>query len=161
MVETRERKIKAFLIDVDGVLTDGGIYIGENVEIFKKFNVKDGYAIKTLLKKKIKVAIITGRESKIVSNRAKEMGIKQIFQNVDDKLAVYGQFKKINSLTDEQIVYVGDDFPDMEIIRKSISFCPADSVNQIKYESKHVLIRKGGEGCIMEIVDFLTEKDLL
>jgi 3-deoxy-D-manno-octulosonate 8-phosphate phosphatase (KDO 8-P phosphatase) len=160
-------KIKAFFTDVDGVLTDGSINLGQSGELFKTFNVKDGSAIKELIDKEIIVAFITGRSSKIVETRAKELGVTLVYQKIENKLKVYEELKKeISSklhedIHDEAIVYVGDDTADNDILKLTESFCPSDGANETKKCAKHILQSRGGQGCIREIVGYLKKNDLL
>ena len=116
------KSIKLLLVDVDGVLSDGKLYFGNNGEEFKSFNIKDGLGIKLLQRNGIEVGIITGRSSKIVTKRAKDLGINIIIQGREDKLAALNEIleddkKSINYLMQE-IAFLGDDLPDVSIIRK-------------------------------------------
>lgn len=151
-------KIKYLVMDVDGTLTDGKINIGTNGEVFKSFDVKDGYGIYSILPSYgIVPIIITGRESLIVSYRAKELKINEIHQGVSDKLA---QLRAI--LRDEAglntVAYIGDDLNDMEVmmaIRMAGGYtgCPADSATVVKDIVSYVCHSKGGNGAVREFID--------
>lgn len=123
-------KIKLLVRDVDGTLTDGKIYMGENGEAMKVFDIKDGYAIAYILPEiGIVPVIITGRESKIVENRAKELGITELYQGKFDKLETLLNVMKKYNCTKENVAYIGDDIPDIVCMKESaIAACPADAV---------------------------------
>ena len=154
-----------FFLDVDGTLTDGKIHVGENGEIFKSFNVKDGYIIHNIFPKyDIVPVIITGRESIIVKKRCEELGIEEIHQGCTNKkkkmLEIAERYGV--ALNEEGIlinsVYMGDDIPDLEcMLTVEISGCPADSVKEIKDVSKYVCRCKAGDGAVREFADWLIE----
>ena len=151
--------MKLFVMDVDGTLTDGKIYIGSKGEEFKSFNVKDGYAINNMLHKNgIKTAIITGRESEIVNIRAKELNIDYVYQNVKDKLGVLKQIAVLYGIAFEEIAYIGDDLNDFESMKKcGITGCPADAVDEIKNISDYTSKFNGGDGAIRDFVDWILK----
>lgn len=152
--------IKLLAMDVDGTMTDGSINIGPNGEIYKKFNVKDGYGIKLAIEFGITPAIITGRQSSIVENRAKELKISEVHQNVTDKCAVLKELIKKYGLTSENIAYVGDDINDIAAINMAgHSFCPSDAVEEVKKIADTILQTKGGEGAIRECIDIILKME--
>lgn len=146
--------IKLFAMDVDGTLTDGKINISENGELFKSFNVKDGLGIKLLLEHNIVPAIITGRKSKIVLNRAKELGVAHVYQNIGNKKEfIIDLCNKLNISLDE-VAYIGDDLNDLEVLEcVKRSYAPCDSAIQIINTVKFVCSKKGGEGSVREAID--------
>lgn len=153
------KKIKMLVMDVDGTLTDGKIYIGPQGEVMKAFNVKDGYAIKHILPEMgIIPVIITGRTSAIVEYRAKELDITELYQGVKDKLA---QLKKVAEkfhLTKDQIAYIGDDVNDLECIKYcGFSACPNDAVEEVKQLVDIVITAKGGDGVVRRFVNYLNK----
>lgn len=152
--------MKLFVMDVDGTLTDGKIYIGSKGEEFKSFNVKDGYAINNMLHKNgIKTAIITGRESEIVNIRAKELNIDYVYQNVKDKLGVLKQIAVLYDIAFEEIAYIGDDLNDFESMKKcGITGCPADAVDEIKNISNYISKYNGGEGAVREFIEWVIKQ---
>jgi ribulose-phosphate 3-epimerase len=155
-----QKPIKFFITDVDGTLTDGKIYIGENEEMMKAFDIKDGYAIHELLPEYgIKPIFITGRESKIVENRASELGVTLVFQNIKDKLS---QLKKIadeNSITLEEIAYIGDDISDLDCIKAcGISGCPADAPEEIKQYTDFISKKPCGSGAVRDFVEWIISR---
>jgi len=147
--------IKLLAMDVDGTLTDGKIYLGENGEVMKAFNVKDGYAIHdVLLEYGVIPVIITNRKSKIVKNRAQELGVELVFQGIKDKLALLKNLATENGITLKEIAYIGDDIGDLECIKAcGIGGCPADAVDEVKSEADYICKNKGGEGAVREFVE--------
>ncbi len=163
-------KVKFLVMDVDGTLTDGKIYMGENGELFKVFDVKDGCGICDLLiPSGIIPVIITGRESKIVKNRCIELGITEIYQNAKDKI------EQINILLDKyntckesygygNIAYIGDDrndLPAMQLIKANNGFvgCPKDAGEEVVRLCDYVCKRNGGRGAVREFIERLLKED--
>lgn len=151
--------IKLFVMDVDGTLTDGKIYMGENGELMKAFCAKDGYAIHRLLKKnKILPVIITGRISKIVELRSAELGILEVHQGVTDKAARLMEVAKKYHLQRNEIAYIGDDDNDLEAMQAAgFVGCPADASENVKKAADFVSSYCGGEGAIREFVEKIVE----
>ncbi|MBS7045901.1 MAG: HAD-IIIA family hydrolase [Eubacterium sp.] len=151
--------MKLLVMDVDGTLTDGKIYIGSKGEEFKSFNVKDGYAINEMLHKNgIKTAIITGRESEIVNIRARELSIDCVYQNVSDKVETLKQIVELYGISIEEVAYIGDDLNDFEAMKKcGITGCPADAVDEIKNISDYTSKFNGGDGAIRDFVDWILK----
>ena len=126
-------KIKLLALDVDGVLTDGTINIGNNGELFKGFNAKDGLGISCALRSGLYVAIITGRKSEIIHKRAAELGISLLCEGVKDKYSELVRLARELQLTQEEIAYMGDDLPDIPILQQvGIKACPNDAVDEVK-----------------------------
>lgn len=150
------KKIKMFIMDVDGTLTDGKIYIGHHGEEFKAFNVKDGYGIKLLKEKGIIPAIITGRNSEIVNRRAQELGIEEVFQGIENKLEKYDYLKMKYDLCDDEIAYIGDDLNDLCIIQKvGVKFAVSNCVPSLREYCDYISQFNGGDGAVREVVDFI------
>ncbi len=154
------RKIRLMVMDVDGTLTDGHIYIGANGEVMKAFNVKDGYGIVQMKKRGITPAIITGRSSPIVAARAAELGIEHLYQGVSDKLAQLQALTAQLGLTMENVAYIGDDLNDLECIRActamGVSACPADAVPQVRLAADFVCTVPGGYGAVREFTEYIA-----
>ena len=152
-------KIKLLVMDVDGTLTDGKIYMGENGEVMKAFNVKDGYAIAHMLPEMgIIPVIITGRKSKIVENRAKEIGITELHQGVRDKLAVLKNVAEKYNASPYEIAYIGDDINDLDCIEYcGVTACPADAVDGVKRKVTYVCKKNSGEGAVREFICKIEE----
>ncbi len=150
-------KIKMLVMDVDGTLTDGKIYVGDNGEVFKAFNVRDGYRLININKYHIIPVIITGKKSMILANRAAELNIKEVYQGVDDKLKVLNEVISKYHLTYENIAYIGDDLNDLDCIEHCYySSCPADAINEVISKVDYVCKSKGGEGAVRELIDSIV-----
>lgn len=152
-----ENKIKLLVMDVDGTLTDGKIYIGPDGEAMKAFDVKDGYGIACILPELgIIPVIITGRESKIVANRAKELGITELYQGIDNKLIQLKKVAEKYNVTPKEIAYIGDDLNDFECIEYcGFSACPNDAVEEVKNAVDYVCKYDGGRGSVRCIIGAL------
>lgn len=152
------RHIKILLLDVDGVMTDGGIYYSNSGEELKKFNAKDGYGIAKLQSAGLIAGIITGRLSKIVERRAEELGIKDVYQNFENKLDAYDSMKKKYHCTDAQIAYIGDDEFDLAVLtRAGFSAAPSDAVPAVKKQVQYVCQHSGGNGAVREVIDMILQ----
>lgn len=147
--------IRLIVLDVDGTLTDGGIYISESGEESKKYNTKDGMAIKRLIKKGMNIAFLSASSSqRTVTKRAEMLGVKYRYVGNDPKPGVLEKWMEELDLSYEQVLFMGDDINDLEIMRKvGMSACPADAVPVIREEAKIVLSRKGGDACFRELAD--------
>lgn len=153
--EFTAHKIKFLVLDVDGVMTDGGMYYTEAGDQFKKFNTKDGMAIKVLLNKGYKVAFLSsGSQETIVKNRAKTLGLDRVYVGSRPKLQVLIEWCREMDLSMENVAYVGDDINDLDVMDAvGFSGCPADAVEVIKLKANVILKRKGGDACVREFVD--------
>lgn len=148
--------IRLIAMDVDGTMTDGKIYVGQQGEVMKVFCVKDGYGIRILREMGIIPAIVTARSSEIVENRAKELSITEVYQGVEDKVEVLKGLGRKYGIGPESMAYVGDDLPDLPAIRYvGHSFCPSDSVAEVRSAATHVLHARGGDGAIREIAEHI------
>lgn len=151
-------RIKMLVMDVDGTLTDGCIYIGAEGEMMKAFNVQDGYGIAQILPKHgITPVIITGRSSKIVEKRAGELKIVHLYQGISDKLAQLKAVAAELDATPEEIAYIGDDLNDLDCIRYcGYTACPADAVPEVLDAVDYVCKREGGRGAVREFIRTLV-----
>ena len=155
-LHTKLKPIKLLLLDVDGVMTDGGVYFSERGDELKKFNILDGYGIVKLQRKGVRVGIITGRLSQIVARRAKDLGISEVYQNLENKLEAYEHVKAKLGLHDSEIAYIGDDEPDLPVLQKAgFGACPANAVAAVRREADFVCTRRGGEGAVREVIDLV------
>lgn len=152
--------IKILVMDVDGTLTDGHIYISAEGEAMKAFHVQDGYGIVHILPEiGIVPVIITGRSSKILERRAAELKIKHLYQGVGDKLAKLQEIAADAGVAPEEIAYIGDDLNDLACIRYcGYTACPADAVLQVREAVSYVCKRDGGKGAVREFVDLLRSR---
>jgi len=148
------KKIQAFVLDVDGVLTNGGLIIYPDGTFLRQMNAKDGYAIKTAINKGYIVGVITGGREQNVKDRLKNLGVNEVFLNAHDKLTVLKGFMKKYKLQKEEILYMGDDIPDIEVLKYvGVSCCPQDAVQEVKESSNYISNRKGGEGCVRDVIE--------
>lgn len=148
--------IKAIFFDVDGVMTDGKIIYDDTGRESKQFNVKDGYIISHLKKAGIIVGIITGRDSKVVSNRAAELKLDFCHQGILDKHSVFEKLVAFHKLKKKQVAYIGDDINDLTTLKAcGFAVCPADAIHYIKSHVDLVTQAKGGQGVIREVADLV------
>ena len=148
--------IKLLVLDVDGVLTDSGMYYSEKGDECKKFSTKDGKGIELLHKSGIKTAIITLENTKIVEKRAEKLKIKYLYQGIFDKLKVVKEICKSENITLDEVAYIGDDLGDYEAMNSiGYSFCPVDAIDTIKKISDTILLKNGGEGCVREVCELI------
>ena len=148
------QKVNTFIFDVDGVLTDGSLLVMPDGEFLRRMNIKDGYAMALAVKRGYRIAIISGGHSSGVPVRLKRLGIEEVFRGVENKLVVYEQLLEKYNLADEQILYMGDDVPDLPLIKRcGVPCCPADAVTEILQKSIYVSSREGGQGCVRDIIE--------
>ena len=147
-------RIKTLLFDVDGVLTNGQVFLMENGEFVRNMNSKDGYALQLAVKKGYRVAIMTGGNSQVVKKALHALGIADVFLSQHDKLQCYKDYINEHSLNEEEILYMGDDLPDYEVMQRvGIASCPNNSAHEIKEISIYISNRNGGEGCARDIIE--------
>lgn len=154
------KKIKLFLTDCDGVLTDGGMYYFESGDEAKKFNTRDGMAFKLLKEKNIKIGIITGEDTKIVLNRGKKLKMDYIFLGINKKIEIVDKIINELGINYENVLYVGDDINDLDVIKKvGLSACPKDAENIIKETCHYISKKNGGDGVIRDIYNNFFDKN--
>jgi 3-deoxy-D-manno-octulosonate 8-phosphate phosphatase (KDO 8-P phosphatase) len=152
------KNIRLLLLDVDGVMTDGGIIYDANGLETKRFNVKDGHGIKMLQRYDIEVGIITGRTSVVVDNRARELGINLVYQGALKKLDSYEDIKRKTGLDDSQIAYMGDDVIDVPVLRRvGFSAAPLDALFEVRAIVDYVASCGGGCGAVRELCDHILK----
>ena len=150
------QKIKLLALDVDGVLTDGSIYISPAGEVFKGFNAKDGMGISCALRNNLQIAVITGRQSPIVERRCEELGIKLFMQGVKDKRMALEQMAKELGLTPNEIAYMGDDLNDIPAFAAAgLNIAPADASIEVLAVADIVTKAKGGHGAVREAITMI------
>ena len=150
------QKIKLLALDVDGVLTDGTIYISPAGEVFKGFNAKDGMGISCALRNNLQIAVITGRQSPIVERRCEELGIKLFMQGVKDKRLALQKMAQELGLTREEIAYIGDDLNDIPAFKASgLNFVPADGSIEVLAVADIITKAKGGRGAVREAITMI------
>ncbi|SON50654.1 3-deoxy-manno-octulosonate-8-phosphatase KdsC [Vibrio tapetis] len=152
------RDIKLLICDVDGVFSDGLIYMGNQGEELKTFHTRDGYGVKSLMNAGIEIAIITGRKSQIVENRMRALGINLIYQGQDDKIKAYHDICSKLNISPEHTGYIGDDlidWPVMELV--ALKVCVADGHPLLIQRANYVTHIKGGHGAVREVCDLILE----
>ena len=149
------KDIKLIVLDVDGTLTDGGMYYSENGDYIKKFNAKDGLAIKRKTAEGIQFGLISHAfKSNAIVDRAGLLGIQKVYVGTDKKIDVLKKWCDELTISLSQVAYVGDDVNDLEVMRAvGLAACPVDAVNSIKSISHVILNRKGGDACVREFID--------
>ena len=146
--------IKAFIFDIDGVLTNGKILITSKGDMYREMDTKDGFAIKYALNKGFKIAIISGGKDKGLEIRLQDLGIKNIFLGFTDKERPFNDFIKNEDIKPNDILYMGDDIPDIKIMKKVLlATCPNDAVIDVKEISDYVSPKNVGQGCVREIIE--------
>ena len=149
------RKIKLIISDVDGVLTDGGMYYSKTGEVMKKFNSKDGMGVE-LLRKKIKVVLMTKERSQIVLKRAKKIKVDQVYAGIKNKELLLPKICVEYKISKNEIAYIGDDVNDFNIMKQiGLSAVPSDGNEKIKNISDYICKTKGGDGAFRELVDLI------
>jgi 3-deoxy-D-manno-octulosonate 8-phosphate phosphatase (KDO 8-P phosphatase) len=158
MGREKARDIKLLILDVDGVLTDGKIVYTDRGEEAKAFDVKDGHGLKLLMRAGIPVALITGRSSPAVEHRARDLGITRVYQKEINKIEAYEELRRAENLRDEEICVVGDDLPDLPILRIcGFSVAVADSAEEVKREVDYVTNKEAGKGAVREVCDIILK----
>ena len=151
--------VKVVFLDVDGVLTDGTITYDVYGREIKSFSVKDGYGIVRALNSGLEVVVLSGRFSSQVEKRCRELGVREVYQGVSDKFSFVENFLKERSLSFEETAAMGDDLPDLPLLRKvRVSGAPADAVPQVKVLVDFVSRASGGKGAVREFIDFLLNE---
>jgi 3-deoxy-D-manno-octulosonate 8-phosphate phosphatase (KDO 8-P phosphatase) len=157
-INARASRIKFLILDCDGVLTDGRIYMLPDGDETKSFDVKDGHAIVMLQRAGIKVGIISGRKSSVVRARAKELGIAHLHEMAWVKTEVYEKMLAEEGLSDEQVCYIGDDVIDIPLLRRAgLAVSVADAVEESKQFSHLVTAHAGGRGAVREVVELIMK----
>lgn len=146
--------IDTFIFDVDGVLTDGSIQVSTEGELLRTMNIKDGYALKTAHLAGFNVCIISGGKNEGVRKRLRDLGITNIYLGAQDKVEILDEFFDIYGINSENVLYMGDDIPDLYPMQKvGMPCCPQDAAAEIKEISRYVSHRKGGKGCVRDVIE--------
>ena len=152
--KSKLKDIKAFVFDVDGVFTDGSVYLMPDKSMCRVMNVLDGYAVVKAVKNDYIICVITGGDDPMVRNRISYLGIKDYYAKSPDKLIDYEDFKSKYNLSDDEVLMMGDDLPDMSIMRKvAIAACPANSVPEVKEIADYISPVYGGKGAVRDVIE--------
>lgn len=148
------KNINTFIFDYDGVFTNGTLIMMMEGEPLRTAYVKDGYAVQLAAKKGYNIVIISGGKSKTINNRFTALKIKDVFLGVENKVKVFNEYLEKNNIKSENTIYMGDDIPDYGVMKKAgLACCPADASEEIKSISKYISDKKGGEGCVRDIIE--------
>jgi 3-deoxy-D-manno-octulosonate 8-phosphate phosphatase (KDO 8-P phosphatase) len=147
-------QITTFILDVDGVLTDGSIQISTSGELLRTMNIKDGYAMKYAREKDYTICIISGGNNEGVRSRLKGLGITDIYLGCPDKVEQMEEFFDIYDIKPGEVLYMGDDLPDLYAMQKvGLPCCPQDAAPEIKEASRYISHKKGGKGCVRDVIE--------
>ncbi len=154
----RARKIELLLLDVDGVLTDGRLTMSNEGAELKSFHARDGLGIRMAQRGGIMIGLISGRESRVVADRAEELYITEVHQRIYDKLEKFREILQRLKLQPEQVCFMGDDLVDIPVLRAvGLAAAPADAIEQVLSTAHYITGRNGGAGCVRELVDILLQ----
>ncbi len=154
----KAKRVKLLILDVDGVMTDGSIIYSSNGLETKAFNVKDGHGIKLFMKAGLEVAIITARNSKIVSRRASDLGVELLYQGATDKLKAFDEILELKSIEPDETAYLGDDVIDLPVLKRvGFSATVADGVDEVVSKADYVTALPGGRGAVRELVEVILK----
>lgn len=157
-VLARAKKIKVMIFDVDGVMTDGGLTIGDDGQEYKTFNSHDGLGLKMLKKSGVEMAIITGRTSKVVTTRAETTGIVHFYQGVENKLEAYNDLIKKLGVSPEETAFMGDDIVDVPpMLRCGLAVSVPAAFDSVKERAHYVTTRQAGKGAVREICELIMQ----
>ncbi|HEY4650461.1 MAG TPA: HAD-IIIA family hydrolase [Pontibacter sp.] len=147
-------RINTFIFDVDGVLTDGTLYVFADGEQVRAFNIKDGFAIKHAIRQGYRVAIISGKNEPGVRNRLQDLGIEDMYLGVEDKVDVFEDYLYMQGIHPATVAYMGDDMPDLEVMQRcGLRACPADAADDIREISTYIATKEGGKGAVRELIE--------
>jgi len=157
-LRTKLAKIKLLAMDVDGVLTDAGMYYSENGDELKKFNTRDGKGIELLRSAGIKIAFITSEKTKIVERRAAKLKIDELYQGTQDKLAAIREIISKYKLTNDEVAYIGDDINDLNVLQAvGLAITVADGLPENRSVAHYITRARGGEGAVREVATLILE----
>lgn len=156
------KNVEAMFFDIDGVLSSSKVIIGENGDLIRTTNVKDGYVLKYAIKKGIKIALISGGLNKSVKLRFEALGIKDVIIGCKNKIETFENLLTKYAIKPERVLYMGDDIPDYQVmIKAGLACCPSDAADEIKGISVYISSVKGGDGCVRDIIEqVLRAKEL-
>ena len=155
-LQERARKVRLILLDVDGVQTDRGIYMGSDGSALRRFDVRDGTGITVALDAGLKIAFLSGKSSPSIRTRAEELGVVDVFENLEAKLEAYETIKAKYGVTDEEVAYLADDVIDLPVLcRVGLPMAVADAATEVLEAAVRVMICPGGHGAVREAIEFI------
>lgn len=147
-------QITTFIFDVDGVLTDGIVQVTTEGELIRNMNIKDGYALKTAVKEGFNVCVISGGSNHGVKKRLNDLGVTDVYLGTHQKIKQFEEYIKKKQLKSENILFMGDDIPDLPVMKKiALPCCPKDAVPEIQEISLYISHKKGGKGCARDVLE--------
>ncbi|RLV60310.1 3-deoxy-manno-octulosonate-8-phosphatase KdsC [Parashewanella curva] len=157
-VWNKAQQIKLIIFDVDGVFSDGRIYLSNSGEELKAFHTRDGFGVRSLLNAGFHLAVITGRKSQLLENRMSALGVEHIYQGIDDKLVPFYELLSKFELKPEQVAYIGDDMVDLPVMKHvGLSVSVADAHPYVKQQVNMITTMNGGHGAVRELADLILE----
>jgi 3-deoxy-D-manno-octulosonate 8-phosphate phosphatase (KDO 8-P phosphatase) len=157
-IQAKAADIRLVIFDVDGVLTDGSLFLGDDGQEYKAFHSKDGHGMKMLQQAGVTIAIITGRTSEVVRIRMQSLGIQHVFQGIEDKRSAYAELKQVVGLEDRQIAYVGDDVVDLPVMTQvGLAITVADAHALVQQHAHWTTPSGGGRGAAREVCEMLMD----
>lgn len=157
-LKTKLHHVRLLILDVDGVMTDGRIIMDDEGREIKHFNVRDGHGLKILMRYGIDVVLLTGRRSRVVEHRAKDLGISEVHQAIWNKAEAFEQIRNAHGLETHNAAFMGDDIVDIPLLRKvGFSACPADACNEVKSAVDYTAVNNGGHGAVREICEIILQ----
>ena len=148
------KSIQLFVLDIDGVLTDGNLLVLNDGQMARSMNIKDGYALQLAVKKGYSILVISGGKDDAVKARLEKLGVQEVYMNVLNKKELLLKYVTDHSLSWPQVLYMGDDIPDLEPMQMvGLACCPADAVAEIKAISHYISPVDGGRGCVRDIIE--------
>jgi 3-deoxy-D-manno-octulosonate 8-phosphate phosphatase (KDO 8-P phosphatase) len=152
--KTLLKGLKGLLFDVDGVLTDNKVLLLESGELARSMSIRDGYALKRAVEQGMAVGVISGGAYDPIKDRLARLGVTEVHLDIDDKTRAFDGFLERNGLSAEELLYMGDDVPDLEVMKKAgLAACPYDAVHEVRSICGFVSNRNGGEGCVRDVVE--------
>jgi len=146
--------IKVFVFDIDGVLTNGQLLLLEDGSMLRSMNIKDGYAMQLAVKNGYEIVVLSGGKSSAAKTRLERLGIKDVFIAIEDKCALLKELAKERNWHFEELLYMGDDMPDLEVMQLcGLKTCPKDAVSEIKNAADYIAPVKGGMGCVRDVLE--------
>jgi len=148
------KDITTFVFDVDGVLTDGGVFVTDTGDHMRQYNIKDGYALQLAIKSGYHVCAISGSNAKNIKLRLNDLGVRNVYLGCKDKLKTFEKYLLDNNIDPETVLYMGDDIPDLEVMKLSgLPVCPADAAEEIQGISHYISPIPGGKGCARDVIE--------
>ena len=148
------KPIKLFALDVDGVLTNGSLLLLQNGQMARSMNIRDGFALQLAIKKGYKILVISGGKDEAVRLRLNNLGVNEVLLGVTDKSSALVEYVQKNSLKWEEVLFMGDDIPDLQVMKISgLPCCPSDAASEIKSVSQYISPVNGGDGCVRDVIE--------